>query len=53
MPHQIRVYIASLERRHPCFVGVQFHPELKSRPFDPAPGFASFIHVAVEPGMLV
>ncbi|MFN9849860.1 MAG: CTP synthase [Alphaproteobacteria bacterium] len=28
---------------HPWFVGVQFHPELKSRPFDPHPLFASFI----------
>ena len=28
---------------HPWFVGVQFHPELKSRPFDPHHLFASFI----------
>ena len=28
---------------HPWFVGVQFHPELKSRPFAPHPLFASFI----------
>src|SRR3546814_12766510 len=28
---------------HPWFVGVQFHPELKSKPFDPHPLFASFI----------
>src|SRR3546814_13005409 len=28
---------------HPWFVGVQFHPELKSRPFDPPPLFTSFI----------
>ena len=28
---------------HPWFIGVQFHPELKSKPFDPHPLFASFI----------
>jgi CTP synthase len=28
---------------HPWFIGVQYHPELKSRPFDPHPLFASFI----------
>ncbi|WP_029355884.1 CTP synthase [Bosea sp. 117] len=32
---------------HPWFVGVQFHPELKSRPFEPHPLFASFIGAAV------
>jgi CTP synthase len=32
---------------HPWFIGVQFHPELKSRPFEPHPLFASFIHAAV------
>ena len=31
---------------HPWFVGVQFHPELKSRPFDPHPLFTSFIKAA-------
>ena len=31
---------------HPWFVGVQFHPELKSRPFEPHPLFASFIEAA-------
>ena len=31
---------------HPWFVGVQFHPELKSRPFEPHPLFASFIGAA-------
>ncbi len=35
------------------FVGVQFHPELKSRPFDPHPLFASFIKAAVEQSRLV
>jgi CTP synthase len=38
---------------HPWFVGVQFHPELKSRPFDPHPIFTSFIHAAVEHSRLV
>jgi len=33
---------------HPWFVGVQFHPELKSRPFAPHPLFASFIAAALE-----
>jgi CTP synthase len=33
---------------HPWFVGVQFHPELKSRPFDPHPLFSSFVGAAVE-----
>ncbi len=38
---------------HPWFIGVQFHPELKSRPFDPHPIFTSFIHAAVEQSRLV
>ncbi len=38
---------------HPWFVGVQFHPELKSKPFDPHPLFASFIKAAVEQTRLV
>ncbi len=38
---------------HPWFVGVQFHPELKSRPFEPHPLFASFIAAAVERSRLV
>jgi CTP synthase len=38
---------------HPWFVGVQFHPELKSRPFDPHPLFASFIGAAVVQSRLV
>ncbi|MCP5432616.1 MAG: CTP synthase [Alphaproteobacteria bacterium] len=38
---------------HPWFVGVQFHPELKSRPFDPHPLFASFIKAAVDQMRLV
>ena len=38
---------------HPWFVGVQFHPELKSKPFDPHPLFASFIAAAVAQSRLV
>jgi len=38
---------------HPWFVGVQFHPELKSKPFDPHPLFTSFIGAAVEQSRLV
>jgi CTP synthase len=38
---------------HPWFIGVQFHPELKSRPFEPHPLFASFIQAAVEQSRLV
>ena len=38
---------------HPWFVGVQFHPELKSRPFDPHPMFTSFIKAAVAQSRLV
>ncbi|HRJ59918.1 MAG TPA: CTP synthase [Azospirillaceae bacterium] len=38
---------------HPWFIGVQFHPELKSKPFDPHPLFASFIRAAMEQGRLV
>jgi len=38
---------------HPWFVGVQYHPELKSKPFDPHPLFASFIKAAKEQSRLV
>ncbi|CAN5373054.1 CTP synthase [soil metagenome] len=38
---------------HPWFIGVQFHPELKSKPFDPHPLFASFIEAAVKQSRLV
>jgi len=38
---------------HPWFVGVQFHPELKSKPFDPHPLFTSFIAGAVDQARLV
>lgn len=38
---------------HPWFIGVQFHPELKSKPFDPHPLFASFIQAAIAQSRLV
>ncbi|GGA52556.1 CTP synthase [Pelagibacterium lentulum] len=38
---------------HPWFIGVQYHPELKSRPFEPHPLFESFISAAVEQSRLV
>ena len=38
---------------HPWFVGVQFHPELKSKPFAPHPLFADFVRAAVEISRLV
>jgi len=38
---------------HPWFIGVQYHPELKSRPLDPHPLFASFISAAVDQSRLV
>jgi CTP synthase len=38
---------------HPWFIGVQYHPELKSRPFEPHPLFRSFIAAAVEQSRLV
>ncbi|GAB4139138.1 MAG: CTP synthase [Sphingomonadales bacterium] len=38
---------------HPWFIGVQYHPELKSKPFDPHPLFASFIEAAVKQSRLV
>ena len=38
---------------HPWFIGVQFHPELKSRPFEPHPLFSSFIEAAVDQSRLM
>ena len=38
---------------HPWFIGVQFHPELKSKPLDPHPLFSSFIAAAVKQARLV
>ena len=43
-----------VERRdHPWFIGVQFHPELKSKPFDPHPLFRDFIKAAKDISRLV
>jgi len=39
--------------KHPWFIGVQYHPELKSRPFEPHPLFAGFIAAAIEQSRLV
>ncbi len=38
---------------HPWFIGVQFHPELKSKPFDPHPLFRDFIRAARDTSRLV
>ncbi len=38
---------------HPWFIGVQFHPELKSKPFEPHPLFAGFVAAAVDQSRLV
>lgn len=38
---------------HPWFIGVQFHPELKSKPFEPAPLFADFVRAAKDATRLV
>jgi len=38
---------------HPWYIGVQFHPELKSKPFEPHPLFRDFIRAAVEQSRLV
>ena len=38
---------------HPWFIGVQYHPELKSRPFAPHPLFASFVRAAMDQSRLV
>jgi CTP synthase len=40
-------------KNHPWFIGVQFHPELKSKPFAPHPLFADFVRAAVELSRLV
>ena len=40
-------------KNHPWYIGVQFHPELKSRPFDPHPLFVSFIRAAVTRSRLI
>jgi CTP synthase len=38
---------------HPWFLGVQFHPELRSRPFEPHPLFTSFVRAALDQSRLV
>jgi CTP synthase len=38
---------------HPWFIGVQFHPELKSKPMEPHPLFTSFIAAAIRQSRLV
>lgn len=38
---------------HPWYIGVQYHPELKSKPFDPAPLFRDFVKAAKENSRLV
>ncbi len=38
---------------HPWFIGVQYHPELKSKPFDPHPLFSGFIGACVRQARLV
>lgn len=38
---------------HPWFIGVQYHPELKSKPFEPHPLFASFVEAALKQSRLV
>ena len=38
---------------HPWFIGVQFHPELKSKPFAPHPLFVSFVRAAIENSRLI
>jgi len=40
-------------RDHPWFIGVQFHPELKSKPFAPHPLFSAFIEAAIDQSRLV
>ncbi|MDR3326454.1 MAG: CTP synthase [Rhodospirillaceae bacterium] len=40
-------------KNHPWFIGVQFHPELKSKPFDPHPLFASFIQATILKSRLI
>ena len=38
---------------HPWFIGVQFHPEFKSRPFSPHPLFSSFVKAARKSGEIL
>ena len=38
---------------HPWFIGVQFHPELRSKPFNPHPLFSSFVAASLKQSRLV
>ena len=38
---------------HPWFIGVQFHPELKSKPFAPHPLFVAFVKAAIDKSRLI
>jgi len=38
---------------HPWYVGVQFHPELKSKPFEPHPLFTAFVRAAIARSRLI
>ena len=40
-------------RNHPWFIGVQFHPELKSKPLEPHPLFVGFVKAALRQSRLV
>ena len=40
-------------KEHPWFLAVQFHPELKSKPFDPAPLFVAFVRAAIDKSRLI
>ena len=51
-PDQTLPEICELQS-HPWFIAVQFHPELKSKPFDPHPLFASFIEAALNQSRLL
>ena len=52
-PDGVLPEIIELLRTIHWFVGVQYHPELKSKPFDPHPLFAGFIAAAVRQARLV
>jgi CTP synthase len=38
---------------HPWYLGVQFHPELRSKPFEPHPLFTAFVRAAIEKSRLI
>ena len=51
-PNKVLPEILELQN-HPWYIGVQFHPELKSKPFEPHPIFSMFIKKALEQTRLV